>query len=37
MYEWTSTKFEGVTHCIGVLKVAVQLLYEHVIEDGVRY
>jgi hypothetical protein len=37
MYEWTSTKFEGVTHCVGVLKVTVQLLYEPVIEDGVRY
>jgi hypothetical protein len=37
MYEWTSTKFKSVTHCVGVLKVAVQLLYERVIEDGVRY
>jgi hypothetical protein len=37
MYKWTSTKFESVTHCVGVLKVAVQLLYEHVIEYGVRY
>ena len=37
MYEWTSTKFESVTHCVGMLKVAVQLLYEPVIEDGVRY
>ena len=35
MYKWTSTKFEGVTHCVGMLNcvVAVQLLYERVIED----
>ena len=37
MYIWTSTKFGNVTHCVAMLKVAMQLLYEPVIEDGFCY